>query len=94
MHTWWQTETGMILVTQLPEVSTLKPGSGLRPFLGAQAAVLYEAGYEVAPGTGAGYLVIASPWPAKNSGSRLPNQHIPWLSRKRKAAVVIGCSLL
>jgi acetyl-CoA synthetase len=68
VDTWWQTETGMILITPLPGLSTLKPGSASRPFPGIEAAVLDENGNEVAPGTGAGYLVIKNPWPAMLRG--------------------------
>jgi acetyl-CoA synthetase len=68
VDTWWQTETGMILITPLPGLSTLKPGSASRPFPGIEAAVLDENGHEVPPGTGAGYLVIKNPWPAMLRG--------------------------
>jgi acetyl-CoA synthetase len=68
VDTWWQTENGMILITPLPGLSTLKPGSASRPFPGIKAAVLDENGNEVPPGTGAGYLVIKNPWPAMLRG--------------------------
>ncbi len=67
VDTWWQTETGMILITPLPGVTTLKPGSATRPFPGVDAAVYDEAGKEVGPGQG-GYLVIRAPWPAMLRG--------------------------
>ncbi|MBA3365105.1 MAG: acetate--CoA ligase [Actinobacteria bacterium] len=67
VDTWWQTETGMILITPLPGVTTLKPGSATRPFPGIDAAVLNEAGEEVGPG-GGGYLVLRRPWPAMLRG--------------------------
>src|SRR2546423_2471136 len=67
VDTWWQTETGMILITPLPGVTTLKPGSATRPFPGVEAAVLDERGEEVAPG-GGGYLVLRKPWPAMLRG--------------------------
>ncbi|OGF57138.1 MAG: acetate--CoA ligase, partial [Candidatus Fraserbacteria bacterium RBG_16_55_9] len=63
VDTWWQTETGHILITPLPGVSTLKPASANRPFPGIEATILDEAGNPVAPGKGAGNLVITSPWP-------------------------------
>lgn len=63
VDTWWQTETGHILITPLPGISTLKPGSANRPFPGIEAAVLDEAGNPIPPGQGAGYLVITKPWP-------------------------------
>jgi acetyl-CoA synthetase len=67
VDTWWQTETGMILITPLPGVTTLKPGSATRPFPGVDAAVYDEQGHEVAPG-GGGYLVLKRPWPAMLRG--------------------------
>jgi acetyl-CoA synthetase len=67
VDTWWQTETGMILITPLPGVTTLKPGSATRPFPGVDAAVLDEQGNEVGPG-GGGYLVLRRPWPAMLRG--------------------------
>jgi acetyl-CoA synthetase len=67
VDTWWQTETGMILITPLPGVTTLKPGSATRPFPGVEAAVYDEQGNEVGPG-GGGYLVLKSPWPAMLRG--------------------------
>jgi acetyl-CoA synthetase len=67
VDTWWQTETGMILITPLPGVTTLKPGSATRPFPGVEAAVYDDAGNEVGPG-GGGYLVLRRPWPAMLRG--------------------------
>jgi acetyl-CoA synthetase len=67
VDTWWQTETGMILITPLPGVTTLKPGSATRPFPGVDAAVYDERGNEVGPG-GGGYLVLRRPWPAMLRG--------------------------
>jgi acetyl-CoA synthetase len=67
VDTWWQTETGMILITPLPGVTTAKPGSATRPFPGVDAAVYNERGEEVGPG-GGGYLVLRRPWPAMLRG--------------------------
>src|SRR6202165_832679 len=67
VDTWWQTETGMILITPLPGVTTLKPGSATKPFPTVEAAVYNDAGEEVGPG-GGGYLVIKRPWPAMLRG--------------------------
>jgi acetyl-CoA synthetase len=67
VDTWWQTETGMILITPLPGVTTVKPGSATKPFPGVEAAVYDESGKEVGPG-GGGYLVLRSPWPAMLRG--------------------------
>src|SRR3954471_24696239 len=65
--TWGETETGMIMITPLPGVTTTKPGSATRPFPGVDAAVYNEAGQEVGPG-GGGYLVLKRPWPAMLRG--------------------------
>jgi acetyl-CoA synthetase len=67
VDTWWQTETGMILITPLPGLTTLKPGSATKPFPGIDAAVFDEQGNEVGPG-GGGYLVLRKPWPAMLRG--------------------------
>ena len=67
VDTWWQTETGMILITPLPGITTLKPGSATKPFPGVDAAVFDEQGNEVGPG-GGGYLVLREPWPAMLRG--------------------------
>jgi acetyl-CoA synthetase len=63
VDTWWQTETGMIMISPLPGVTSGKPGSAMTPIPGVEAAVYDESGKPVAPG-GAGYLVLTSPWPA------------------------------
>jgi acetyl-CoA synthetase len=62
VDTWWQTETGGILITPLPGVVTAKPGSATRPFPGVEAAVVDDHGKPVEQGRG-GYLVIKRPWP-------------------------------
>jgi acetyl-CoA synthetase len=67
VDTWWQTETGMILITPLPGITTLKPGSATKPFPGVDAAVYDDQGKEVGPG-GGGYLVLRRPWPAMLRG--------------------------
>jgi acetyl-CoA synthetase len=67
VDTWWQTETGMILITPLPGITTLKPGSATKPFPGVDAAVVNDRGGEVGPG-GGGYLVLTRPWPAMTRG--------------------------
>ena len=63
VDTWWQTETGAIMVTPLPGAVATKPGSATRPFPGVSADVVDEAGNSVPLG-GGGYLVITQPWPA------------------------------
>ena len=60
VDTWWQTETGMIMITPLPGVTTTKPGSATKPFPGVEAGVFDEQGNEVGPG-GGGYLVLKRP---------------------------------
>ena len=67
VDTWWQTETGMILITPLPGITTTKPGSATHPFPGIDAAVVNDQGEEVPPG-GGGYLVLRRPWPAMLRG--------------------------
>ena len=62
MDTWWQTETGMFMITPIPTLP-LKPGSGTKPFFGQQAMIVDEQGNEVADGE-EGYLVLKRPWPA------------------------------
>jgi acetyl-CoA synthetase len=63
VDTWWQTETGMILITPLPGITSLKPGSATRPFPGIEADIYDEQGQSVPAGRG-GYLVLKRPWPA------------------------------
>jgi acetyl-CoA synthetase len=63
VDTWWQTETGMIMITPLPGATPTKPGSATRPFPGIVADVVSRDGQSVPPNAG-GYLVITRPWPA------------------------------
>jgi acetyl-CoA synthetase len=63
VDTWWQTETGMVMITPLPALTATKPGSATRPFPGVDAEVVDEKGERVGPGSG-GYLVLNRPWPA------------------------------
>ena len=63
VDTWWQTETGMILITPLPGATRTKPGSATRPFPGIVADVVSRDGQSV-PANAGGYLVITRPWPA------------------------------
>jgi acetyl-CoA synthetase len=67
VDTWWQTETGMIMITPLPGITTLKPGSATFPFPGVSADVVDEAGSSVPLGRG-GYLILDRPWPAMLRG--------------------------
>ena len=63
VDTWWQTETGSILITPLPGITPLKPGSATLPFPGIVADVIDEHGSTVPLG-GGGYLVLKRPWPS------------------------------
>ena len=60
VDTWWQTETGSVMITPLPGVTTLKPGSATRPFPGVEAEVVDEKGNPAK----SGYLVLKKPWPS------------------------------
>jgi acetyl-CoA synthetase len=63
VDTWWQTETGAIMITPLPGAIPTKPGSATLPFFGVDPAVVDEKGREVKPNVG-GKLIIRRPWPA------------------------------
>ena len=63
VDTWWQTETGAIMIAPLPGVTACKPGSAMAPLPGVSAKVVDDQGQEVGPG-GGGYLVLDRPWPA------------------------------
>jgi acetyl-CoA synthetase len=67
VDTWWQTETGHILITPLPGITPLKPGSATKPFPGVDAAIYDDEGNTVGPG-GGGNLVLRSPWPGMMRG--------------------------
>src|SRR5215468_4917364 len=64
VDTWWQTETGHILITPLPGLTTLKPGSATFPFPGIEAEVVNDKGERAQ----AGYLVLKKPWPGMTRG--------------------------
>ncbi|WP_339516223.1 acetate--CoA ligase [Pseudomonas sp. RL_15y_Pfl2_60] len=64
VDTWWQTETGAIMITPLPGATDLKPGSATRPFFGVQPVLLDEQGKEI-DGAGAGVLAIKASWPSQ-----------------------------
>jgi acetyl-CoA synthetase len=63
VDTWWQTETGQIMISPLPGVTAGKPGSAMKALPGISALVVNEAGEAVQPGSG-GYLTLTEPWPA------------------------------
>ena len=64
VDTWWQTETGAIMITPLPGVTDLKPGSATKPFFGVKLALLDAAGNEL-DGPAEGNLVISQSWPSQ-----------------------------
>jgi acetyl-CoA synthetase len=61
VDTWWQTETGGIMITPLPGITRTKPGSATVPFPGIDVALVDGAGHEIT--VGGGFLIITSPWP-------------------------------
>jgi len=73
VDTWWQTETGAIMISPLPGVTACKPGSAMRPLPGIGAAVVDDEGKEVPLG-GGGYLVLTEPWPSMLRGIWGDNQ--------------------
>ncbi len=66
VDTWWQTETGSILITPLPGLVATKPGSATKPFPGIDAQILDQSGNPIE--VGGGYLAITSPWPSMLRG--------------------------
>jgi acetyl-CoA synthetase len=67
VDTWWQTETGAIMISPLPGVTSTKPGSATRPLPGIGADVVDNEGNSV-PNGGGGFLVLTEPWPAMTRG--------------------------
>lgn len=67
VDTWWQTETGGLMISPLPGVTACKPGSAMRPLPGISAEILDEQGNAVGHGSG-GYLVLTQPWPGMLRG--------------------------
>ena len=63
VDTWWQTETGAILIAPIPGAVPTKPGSATRPFFGIEPAVVTKEGNEVPAGSG-GLLIVRKPWPS------------------------------
>jgi acetyl-CoA synthetase len=66
VDTWWQTETGAIMITPLPGIVATKPGSATKPFPGIEAKILNQQGQPVE--VGGGYLAITEPWPSMLRG--------------------------
>lgn len=67
VDTWWQTETGAIMISALPGVTKLKPGAAQTPLPGIVAEIVDDDGHRVDPG-GSGYLTITEPWPSMARG--------------------------
>ena len=67
VDTWWQTETGAIMISPLPGVTATKPGSAMRPLPGISAKVVDDHAHEVGLGHG-GYLILDKPWPSMLRG--------------------------
>ena len=67
VDTWWQTETGGIMLTPLPGATPLKPGSATLPYFGVEPVILDQLGNELG-GPGSGYLVIRQSWPGQARG--------------------------
>jgi acetyl-CoA synthetase len=98
VDTWWQTETGMIMITTLPGADAARPGYAGRPFPGVEADVVDEQGKSVTDPHGGGYLVLRKPWPAmfrtlwndderyrQEYWSRFPGAYFPKDGAKRDA---------
>jgi len=77
VDTWWQTETGSIMIAPLPGATPLKPGSATLPFFGIQAEVVDDKGEAVPPGAG-GRLIIRKPWPSMLRGVWGDPQRFEW----------------
>ncbi len=67
VDTWWQTETGAIMISPLPGITETKPGSAMRPLPGISAKVVDDTAHEVGKGHG-GYLILDKPWPSMLRG--------------------------
>ena len=64
VDTWWQTETGGIMIAPIPGAVPAKPGSATRPFFGIEPAIVNKEGHDVPAGSGGGLLVVRKPWPS------------------------------
>src|SRR5262245_65524038 len=64
VDTWWQTETGAIMIAPVPGCTATKPGSCTRPLPGIEADIVDEQGKSVARADTGGYLVVRRPWPS------------------------------
>src|SRR5262245_15216971 len=73
VDTWWQTETGAIMISPLPGVAVTKPGSAMTPLPGISAKIVGDHGNQLVPGADcserrSGYLVLDQPWPSMARG--------------------------
>jgi acetyl-CoA synthetase len=68
VDTWWQTETGAIMISPLPGVTTLEPGSAQKPIPGVSAEILDDEGKPLTEAEKVGYLVLTKPWPSMLRG--------------------------
>jgi acetyl-CoA synthetase len=90
VDTWWQTETGQIMITPLPGITETKPGSATRPFPGVEAAVVNRDGDLVEEG--GGFLTLRRPWPAMaRTLYKEPDRYVEtYWSRWGKDVYVVG----
>ena len=104
VDTWWQTETGSIMISPLPGVTEAKPGAAMRPIPGVSAEVVDDTGQPV-PDGGGGYLVLTEPWPAMlrgiwgdpsatrtRTGPASRASTSPATARRRTRTATSGCS--
>ncbi len=92
VDTWWQTETGAILISPLPGATPTKPGTATLPFFGIDAAIVDEEGKECGPNQG-GRLVIRQPWPSMLRtlwGDKKRYQEVYWKEYKGKGWYLTG----
>jgi acetyl-CoA synthetase len=91
VDTWWQTETGAIMITPLPGLTTTKPGSATVPFPGIRAAIYDSEGEEI--DEGAGTLMLTRPWPAMTRGLYKERQRFIetyWVHQYRDDTYLVG----
>ena len=104
VDTWWQTETGGIMITPLPGITATKPGAAMTPFPGISVDVIDDAGNSVGNDEG-GFLVISEPWPGMLRGiwgdderyqdtywSRFPGATSPATEPNTTRTATSGCS--
>ena len=92
VDTWWQTETGAIMISPLPGITATKPGSASIPFFGVDVAIVDEEGREL-PNTQGGLLVIKQPWPSMLRtlyGNPERFQEVYWSKFKSQGWYLVG----